>query len=119
MKNSNKNIFEAFFKSTAYAIFSLSLFTTHAIAANITVLCSTALLEPLSALIPEFELATGHKVAIAFKTTKGIVEQVRGGDGADIIIVGRDAAVDLEKTGKLFADYWVITAFSFFTLTLQ
>lgn len=97
----NKNIFLMPFKTLALAMCILCLSASYAAAANINVLCSTALTGPLMTLVPEFEQATGHKVTIDFKITKNIVELVRGGQRPDLIIVGNEAAADLEKEGKL------------------
>jgi molybdate transport system substrate-binding protein len=89
-------------RAIALGVVGICLSATSA-AAEITVLCSTALTDSLAVLMPEFERETGHKVAAVFKTTNVIVDQVRGGQEADLIIVGHDAAVDLEKLGKLVA----------------
>lgn len=90
-------------KTIIFAVFSLLLCTTSVVAADISVLCSTALSEPMAVLVPRFEHATGHKVEITFKTTNTILEQIRSGHGADLIIVGSEAATALEKEGKLLS----------------
>ena len=77
-------------------------FTGQADAADIKVLSTNALTDVIGEVLPQFE-RRGHKVAIEFKPTNILMERIRGGEQADVLILGRQALLDLEKQGKIAA----------------
>src|ERR1700722_15765215 len=56
-------------------------------AAEIKIIASNAVREPYRELIPVFEKATGHRVAVDWGGTLDIVKRVSGGEVADIVII--------------------------------
>lgn len=81
------------------AIVSL-LFANIAEAAEIKLLASNALKESYLELLPEFEKATGHKIAAAWSGTPDIQKRILAGEVVDLVISagGTDEFV---KQGKL------------------
>jgi molybdate transport system substrate-binding protein len=63
------------------------LFPGGADAAEITVLSSNAVKEAYTALIPEFEKATGHRVRLVWGGTVNLKRRVQNGEVADIVII--------------------------------
>jgi len=72
-------------------------------AAEITVLSSTAMREPLEALVPQFERATGHTVAMRFESSGVLPATVKGGAQADLVVTTPALIEELVKAGKLQA----------------
>jgi len=54
-------------------------------------------------LLPKFERATGHKVEVSYDPAKIMMERIRNGEAADLVILGGSAIEDLEKAGKIAA----------------
>jgi molybdate transport system substrate-binding protein len=52
-------------------------------------------------LVPEFERATGHKVVATFEPTNAIMNRIKAGESADVIILIRQSIDELRKTGKV------------------
>ncbi|HLH90498.1 MAG TPA: substrate-binding domain-containing protein [Xanthobacteraceae bacterium] len=68
---------------------------------EIKLIASNAVREPYEELLPTFEKATGHRVAVDWGGTLDVVKRVRDGDVADAVIVP-DARIDeLIKEGRL------------------
>ena len=57
----------------------------------------------MDALIPQFERASGHKVAISYDPAKVMMERIQKGESADLAILGGPSIADLEKMGKIAA----------------
>jgi molybdate transport system substrate-binding protein len=72
-------------------------------AAEIKILSANGMREVLQDLGPQFERATGHRLAIAFATLGVIVQRVQGGEAADIVIVPQQGVDRLVKDGKAIA----------------
>lgn len=70
-------------------------------AAEINVIASNAVREPYRELVPIFEKATGHKVAIDWGGTVDIVRRIGGGEVADIVIIPAARIDDFVASGKL------------------
>lgn len=70
-------------------------------AAEIKVLSSTGMRSVLSDLIPEFERASGHKVAISYDTANLLMGRIKAGESADLAILTGSAMDELAKLGKL------------------
>ena len=70
-------------------------------AADIKVIASNAVREPYRELVPIFEKATGHRVAIDWGGTIDIIRRIGGGDIADIVIIPAARIDDFVKQGLL------------------
>jgi molybdate transport system substrate-binding protein len=79
--------------------FAAALGPTRVAAAEIKVLSTNALTEVIGEVLPQFERRSGDKVAIEFKPTNILLERIRGGEQADVLILGRQALLELEKLG--------------------
>jgi molybdate transport system substrate-binding protein len=56
-------------------------------AAAITMIASNAVREPYGHLLPGFENATGHKVAVSWGGTVDIVKRMESGEVADLVVI--------------------------------
>jgi molybdate transport system substrate-binding protein len=70
----------------------------------IKVIASNAVKEALAELVPHFEQATGHRVAIAWGGTLDIARRVGAGEVVDIVILADVRIDDLIAQGRLLAD---------------
>jgi molybdate transport system substrate-binding protein len=70
-------------------------------AAEITVIASTAMREVMAELVPMFERASGHKVAISFLSGAVLPVKVKEGAQADLVVTTPETIDDLVKAGKL------------------
>lgn len=70
-------------------------------AAEVKILSSNAMTEVMTDLVPEFERATGHKVVTTFEPTNAIMNRIKAGESADVIILIRQSIDELRKTGKV------------------
>jgi molybdate transport system substrate-binding protein len=70
-------------------------------AAEITVLSSTALKTVVDVLVPQFEKATGNKVAVSYDPSNLVMEQIKAGKTFDVVIVTPPLIADLVKQGKV------------------
>lgn len=84
----------------ALAIMSASV---AAEAAEVTLLISNALKTVMEELAPQFEQATGHKLAITYGSTNPLKSRIEKGEAFDLTILGDAAIDDLVKQGKLVA----------------
>lgn len=57
----------------------------------------------LDELLPQFERASGHKVEVSYDPAKLMMERIRKGEAADVVILGGAAIEELEKSGKIAA----------------
>jgi molybdate transport system substrate-binding protein len=70
-------------------------------AADVKILSSNAMTEVMTDLVPEFERATGHKVVATFEPTNAILNRIKTGEAADVIILIQQSIDELKKTGKV------------------
>jgi molybdate transport system substrate-binding protein len=75
----------------------------HARAAEVTVLCSNGLKAVMDELVPQFERATGHTVAIRFDLAAGLQREIEAGAAFDLAILTPPPADDLIGQGRLVA----------------
>ncbi|MEA3193840.1 MAG: hypothetical protein QOD26_2173 [Betaproteobacteria bacterium] len=83
---------------------ALSLFAAFnaALADDIKVLSGSAVIPPMEVLVPQFELASGHKVLTDFDGAIGaMTKRIEAGEFADVVIVSRQQIDSLEKAGKV------------------
>jgi len=64
-------------------------------------ICTNALAAALRELIPAFERESGQQVAVSYKSTNQIIDLVKGGEAADLLIAGRAAIEELAAAGKI------------------
>ncbi len=72
-------------------------------AAELTVISSTAMREAMAAIVPRFEQASGHTVAISFLSGAVLPVTVREGATADLVVTTPDTIAALVRDGKLVA----------------
>jgi molybdate transport system substrate-binding protein len=68
---------------------------------EIRLLSSTGMRSVLSELLPQFERASGHKVAASFDTANLLGARIKAGEGADLAILTAPAIDELIGLGKL------------------
>jgi molybdate transport system substrate-binding protein len=77
------------------------LFSGIAHGAEVRLLASGALKDAYLEVLPEFEKASGHRVAAAWSSTTEIQKRVTAGEVADLVILGNAGTEELIKQGKL------------------
>src|SRR5471032_2523423 len=82
---------------------SAMLMTGMASAAEIKVLSTQATEESYKELVPQFEKASGHKVATVFTGTLDAMKRLAAGESYDLIIMSGPSIDELMKTGKIVA----------------
>ena len=85
------------------ASFGLVIGSAPTCAAEIKVLSSNAMTDVMASLVPEFERTTGHKVVAVTEPTTAIMNRIKAGESADVIILIRQSVDELTKTGKVVA----------------
>ena len=70
-------------------------------AAEIKVLCSTALKTVMQELVPQFERATGHKVVVEYGVSAGMQRRVEAGEQFDAIFLTVKQLDALVQGGKI------------------
>jgi molybdate transport system substrate-binding protein len=75
---------------------------------TINVMGSNSMRGVMDALVPQFEAATGHKVAITYDPAKRMLNRIRGGETADLAIIGSGAIDDLVEEGIIAPDTRVL-----------
>lgn len=68
------------------------------------VMCSNSMHGVMDQLVPEFERASGNKVEITYDPAKRMMARIRGGESADVAIIGAGAMEELAKDGLIAAD---------------
>jgi molybdate transport system substrate-binding protein len=92
------------FKRNAYMVLlslAVSIVTTACLADDIRVFSGGAPRAALSALAPEFEKQTGHKVQFTFLVDSVIRERLAAGESPDMVIVPAPTLESLIKDGTL------------------
>jgi molybdate transport system substrate-binding protein len=72
-------------------------------AAEIEVLSAGGVRPPIEELVPQFERASGHKVAIKFMGGPAVKQQIDGGAAFDVAVAAANVIDELTKAGKLAA----------------
>jgi molybdate transport system substrate-binding protein len=68
---------------------------------EIKVLATTALKTSMELLAPEFERASGHRLAISFGPSTRIAKQVADGEANDVAIVTAEGIEELTRQGRI------------------
>jgi len=70
-------------------------------AAEIRVLSSNGVHSIMVEMVPAFERATGHKVSVDYYTANQVIDQIKKGEAADLVIITRPTVDGLIKEGKI------------------
>ena len=70
-------------------------------AAEIRVLSSNGVHSVMVEMVPAFERATGHKVSVDYYTANQVIDQIKKGEAADLVIITRPTVDGLIKEGKI------------------
>src|SRR5262245_38402797 len=87
--------------SATAAVLAAILAAGAADAAEIKVMASNAVKEAYGELVPAFEKASGHTVAIVWAGTVDITKRIAGGEVVDLVIMSASGIDDLIRQGKL------------------
>jgi molybdate transport system substrate-binding protein len=93
--------------------------TAGAAAVEIKMIASNAVKEPYLQLVPQFEKASGHRVAISWAGTDDIARRIREGEVADIVIAPSFTIDNLIKENRLAAGSRVDVAKSIIGVALH
>ena len=72
--------------------------------------CAVALHPAVDALLPDFEISSGHKVTVAYGTAGAVADRVQKGEPVDLIITSLPMIDRLQAQGKVVAGDRVIIA---------
>jgi molybdate transport system substrate-binding protein len=86
------------------AVAALLLAPAFASAAEIKVYSTVGVKSVLEELVPKFEKATGHKLAITWSTAALLTKRVEAGEQADALILIKGNVESLRKIGKIASD---------------
>src|SRR5712692_3548719 len=73
-------------------------------AVEVKVLAPTTVRAVINELGPQFERATGHKLAIKYEVAPAVKRQIDAGETFDLVIITRPLIGDLIKQGKVAAE---------------
>lgn len=73
-------------------------------AADVKVMAGAAMRGAFGELLPQFERATGHKVAIEYGAGTNFRKQIEGGEAFDLVIIDGSEVDELIKQGKIAGD---------------
>lgn len=73
----------------------------NAYSGEIKVLTAGAFKSVVTALVPEFEKQTGHKVTVENDTAGALTKRISGGEGFDLVVLTPAALAELMKAGKV------------------
>ncbi len=85
----------------------------------VRVLSTLALMGAVRHLAGRYEAETGTRIAADFAPTRGLLDRLRGGEGADIVILTQQALHDLAAQGSVAADSCVDLARSFVGIAVK
>src|SRR5262245_41268284 len=72
-----------------------------AMAAEVKVMAGAAMSGAFGELLPQFERATGHKIAIQYGSTGAFKKQIEAGEAFDLVIFGSAGVDDLINQCKI------------------
>ena len=78
--------------------------SAQASAAEIKAFFPGAMRPALAELIPQFEKTSGHNVVITYGPVGGILNRLKNGEAADLVVVSDELLVDLIRQGKIMTD---------------
>jgi molybdate transport system substrate-binding protein len=77
---------------------------TFALAAEIRLMSTNAMTDAMHELAPLFEQATGHKLVMTFEPTNLIIERLKRGEAADLVMLVKANLDDLANAGQVSRD---------------
>src|SRR5215469_519328 len=92
------------------AVLALCAATDRLAAAEIKVLSPGSTENAFSALIPQFEKSSGHKLTIEYGPVGQLAARVKKGEAVDIAILSEPATAELREQGKLVAGSEAVVA---------
>jgi molybdate transport system substrate-binding protein len=96
---------------TAALLVALLVFAqANADAAEITILCSNGLKAVMEELVPQFERATKHRVAIKYGLAAALKRQIDAGERFDVAVLTPPLVDELIKTGKIAGESRTVIA---------
>jgi molybdate transport system substrate-binding protein len=84
------------------ALFSL-LAASGADAAELKIMATGSMAEPLKELGEAFAHKTGHSLTFSLGTTGVVMNKIKGGEKSDVIVISAEAADALERDGTILA----------------
>jgi molybdate transport system substrate-binding protein len=104
----------------AFAL-SVSLLAAAATAAGaeLTVLVTGSMADPLERAAHDFTRETGHTLRFERATTGGLLAKIRAGERGDVLVIAAEAAATLEQDGTLVAGSRVAVASSLFGVVIR
>lgn len=87
----------------AVAAFAMTVLGSRMVAeqAEIKVLSLTPLRSAVTTILPQFEQASGHRVAIDYAVLGPLMERLEKGEADDVVIVTREAVARLQHKGRI------------------
>ena len=85
----------------AIGALALSLACTQAGAVELKILATGSMAEPLKELGEDFTRETGNTLVFSLGTTGVVMNKIKAGETADVIVISVEAADSLQKDGKL------------------
>jgi molybdate transport system substrate-binding protein len=82
---------------------SAAFVASHARAAELTIFATGSMADPLKEVGEDFTHQTGHTLRFSLGTTGGVLNKLKAGEKGDVIVISDEAAVALEKEGKIAA----------------
>lgn len=82
-------------------VLAVLLSATQALAAEIKVLSAGAFKPVVTALVPDFEKQTGHKVTVDNDTAGALARRISGGEAFDLVVMPPGGIDPLVKAGKV------------------
>jgi len=79
-------------------------------AAQLRVLTSNSMRAVMDELVPQFERASGHTVSLSYDPAKLMLSRIRGGETADVAILGSSVIDELANEGRIAPETSVVLA---------
>ncbi|HMI97885.1 MAG TPA: molybdate ABC transporter substrate-binding protein [Micropepsaceae bacterium] len=70
-------------------------------AAELTIFATGSMADPLKEVGEDFTHQTGHTLRFSLGTTGGVLNKLKAGEKGDVIVISDEAAVELERDGKI------------------
>src|SRR5258708_8688187 len=86
---------------------------------SVRVLSTLALRGAVHSLAGHYETASGARIDADFAPTLALLDRLRGGEGADIVILTREGLSELAREGRVVTDSCVDLACSYVGLAVE
>jgi len=83
------------------AALGLTVWAAPSQAAEVKILTAGAMKEVVLAVVPAFEMETGHKATVSNDTAGGLAKRIEGGEAFDLVMITPGAAKELAAKGKV------------------